>query len=108
MSARQLRHLHAWHVPMEMMKNYMQHHRADPEVFIDFTTYYRRNELKYATPAYGGLLNGPTWQRFVQWWHTTMRTKVNKSPEEKETLKYELATYLDKDGWNYINGISRG
>ena len=37
-----------------------------------------------------------------------MRTRTNKSPEEKETLKYALATYLDKDGWNYINGISRG
>ena len=31
-----------------------------------------------------------------------------KSAEEKETLKYALATYLDGDGWNYVNGISRG
>ena len=37
-----------------------------------------------------------------------MRTNTNKSMEEKETLKYALATYLDQDGWNYINGISRG
>ena len=80
----------------------------DPDVFIDFTTHYRKNELKYATPAYGGLLNGPSWQRFVQWWHTTMRTKTQKSEEEKESLKYTLATYLDQDGWNYINGISSG
>ena len=86
----------------------MQRRRADPEVFIDFTTQYRRNELRHATPAYGGLLNGPTWQRFIRWWHTTMRTRTMKSAEEKETLKYALAMYLDKDGWNYINGISRG
>ena len=37
-----------------------------------------------------------------------MRTRSEKSLEEKEILKYTLATYLDKDGWNYINGISRG
>ena len=37
-----------------------------------------------------------------------MRTNTKKSAEEKETLKYALATYLDKDGWNYINGLSRG
>ena len=53
-------------------------------------------------------MNGPTWQRFIRWWHTTMRTNTKKSAEEKETLKYALATYLDKDGWNYINGLSRG
>ena len=90
------------------MTDYMNRHRADPEVYIDFTTYYRKNELKYATPAYGGLLNGPSWQRFVVWWHTTMRTNTQKSHEEKESLQWTLATYLDQDGWNYINGISRG
>ena len=37
-----------------------------------------------------------------------MRTSSSKSEEEKETLPYTLATYLDQDGWNYINGISRG
>ena len=37
-----------------------------------------------------------------------MRTKTKKSAEEKETLKYVLATYLDQEGWNYINGISGG
>ena len=108
MSERQLRHIHSWRVPMEMMENYITRRRTDPEVFIDFTTYYRKNELQYATPAYGGLLNGPTWQRFVQWWHTTMRTRTSKSREEQQSLKYTLATYLDQDGWNYINGISRG
>ena len=108
MSSGQLRHLHAWHIPKEMMENYIERHRADPEVFIDFTTQYRRNELMEAVPAYGGLMNGPTWQRFIRWWHATMRTNTKKSAEEKETLKYALATYLDKDGWNYINGLSRG
>ena len=108
MSNRQLRHLHSWHIPAEMMTDYRNRHRADPDVFIDFTTYYRRNELKYATPAYGGLLNGPSWQRFVVWWHTTTRTNTQKSAEEKESLKYMLATYLDQKGWNYINGISKG
>ena len=108
MSSSQLRHLHAWHVPMEFMHDYMGKHRADPDVFIDFTTQYRVNELEHATPAYGGLLNGPTWQRFVRWWQKTMRTRTHKSTEEQEKLKYVLATYLDKDGWNYINGISRG
>ena len=37
-----------------------------------------------------------------------MRTSSSKSEEEKETLQYTLATYLDQDGWNYINGISHG
>ena len=37
-----------------------------------------------------------------------MRTKTKNNAEEKETLKYVLATYLDQEGWNYINGISRG
>ena len=37
-----------------------------------------------------------------------MRTNTQKSAEEKKTLKYTLATYLDQDGWNYINGMSRG
>ena len=37
-----------------------------------------------------------------------MRTNTQKSEEEKNELKYTLATYLDQDGWNYINGISRG
>ena len=90
------------------MTDYMNRHRADPDVFIDFTTYYRKNELKYATPAYGGLLNGPSWQRFVVWWHRDMRTNTTKSLEEKESLKYALATNLDQEGWNYVNGISRG
>ena len=37
-----------------------------------------------------------------------MRTSTQKSLEEKDTLKYALATNLDQDGWNYVNGISRG
>ena len=37
-----------------------------------------------------------------------MRTNTQKSEEEKKELTYTLATYLDQDGWNYINGISRG
>ena len=86
----------------------MTKRRQDPDAFMDFTTCYRRNEVRYATPAYGGLLNGPSWQRFVVWWHTTTRTNTQKSAEEKESLKYTLATYLDQDGWNYVNGISRG
>ena len=108
MSSGQLRHLHAWHIPLEMMDKYSNQHREDPEVFMDFTTQYRANELRYATPAYGGILNGPTWQRFTRWWHNTMRTSTTKSEEEKESLRYGLATYLDQDGWNYINGVSRG
>ena len=108
MASRQLRYLHAWHIPMEMMNNYRRNHRDDPDVFMDFTAHYRRNELEYAMPAYGGLLSGPTWQRFVRWWHTTQRTKTHKSIEEQESLKYTLATYLDDEGWNYVNGISKG
>ena len=88
MSSRQLNHLQDWHIPVEAMKDYMKRHRADPEVYVDFTTYYRANELRNATPAYGGLLNGPSWSRFVQWWHKTKRTYTKKSAEEQESLKY--------------------
>ena len=28
--------------------------------------------------------------------------------DRAEALKYELACFLDEDGWNYINGISHG
>ena len=90
------------------MENYMKYHADDPEVFVDFTTFYRENELSDMYSAYGGLLNGPTWARFIRWWHRTNRTYVSTNPDRLKELKYELANYLDADGWNYINGISHG
>ena len=91
-----------------MMKNYTSQHRDDPEVFVDYSTYYRENELQAVSPAYGGILNGPTWARFVVWWHRTNRTYTTSNEDRAEALKYELACFLDEDGWNYINGISHG
>ena len=91
-----------------MMTNYTNAHRSDPEVFVDFTTYYRVNELQAVSPAYGGILNGPTWANFVVWWHRKNRTYTMMNEDRAEALKYELAGYLDEDGWNYINGISHG
>ena len=108
LNSNQLLHLHAWHIPKESMENYMKFHAEDPEVFVDFTTYYRESELTDMFSAYGGLLNGPTWARFIRWWHRTNRTYMSTNPERKRELQFELANYLDEDGWNYINGISHG
>ena len=75
---------------------------------MDFTTYYRQHELTEVYSAYGGLLNGPSRAMFVRWWHRTKRTYTSTNPERKKELTYELANYLDEDGWNYINAISHG
>ena len=108
MTSHQLLHFHSWHVPCEAMDNYMKAHTNDPEVYVDFTTFYRENELPEMYSAYGGLLNGPTWARFVRWWHREHRTYSSTNSERQKELKFELANYLDQDGWNYINGISHG
>ena len=104
----QLLHIHAWHIPKDAMENYMKYHVEDPDVYVDFTTYYREAELYGMYSAYGGLLNGPTWARFTRWWHRTNRTYTSTNPERAQELQFELANYLDEDGWNYINGISHG
>ena len=33
---------------------------------------------------------------------------MTTNPERKKELTFELANYLDEDGWNYINAISHG
>ena len=90
------------------MENYMECHAKDPEVFVDFTTFYRETELTDMYSAYGGILNGPIWARFVRWWHRTNRTYTTTNSERQKELQFELANYLDEDGWNYISGISHG
>ena len=66
LNSNQLLHLHAWHIPQNAMDHYMKQHYEDPEVYVGFTTYYRENELAQVYSAYGGLLNGPSWARFVR------------------------------------------
>ena len=58
--------------------------------------------------AYGGILNGPSWARFVRRWHTTNRAYTRTNTKRQKDLRHALANYLDEDGWNYINGISHG
>ena len=108
LNTNQLLHLHAWHIPQGAMDYYMKNYQKDQEVYSDFTTYYREQELMQASPAYGGILNGPSWARFVQWWHRTNRTYTISNPERQKELKSELANFLDEDGWNYITAISHG
>ena len=45
LNSNQLLQLHAWHIPQNAMDHYMKQHYEDPEVYVDFTTYYRENEL---------------------------------------------------------------
>ena len=104
----QLLHLHAWHIPQGAMDYYMKNYQVDQDVYSDFTTYYRENELMQAYPAYGGILNGPSWARFVRWWHRTNRTYTTSNFDRQKELKSELVNFLDEDGWNYINAISHG
>ena len=104
----QLLHLHAWHIPQGAMDYYVKNYKEDQDVYCDFTTYYREKELAQAYPAYGGILNGPSWARFVRWWHRTNRTYTTSNFERQKELKSELANFLDEDGWNYINAISHG
>ena len=33
---------------------------------------------------------------------------MTTNPEKQKELTFELANYLDEDGWNYINAISHG
>ena len=88
LNANQLLHLHSWHIPQDAMGNYMGMHSDDPDVYVDFTTYYRENELAQVYSAYGGLLNGPSWARVVRWWHGTNRTYTSTNPERKKELTY--------------------
>ena len=77
-------------------------------VYCDHSTYYREEELPVCEPAWGGLLTGPSWNRFIVWWHRNYRTAGNYSADEKIERGYRITRYFEKETWDYVHSISHG
>ena len=104
----QVRHMQAWCVPKTMMTNLSNKYNADAEMYCDHSAYYRESELPHCKPAWGGLLSGPSWNRFVVWWHENYRMVNLYSEAEKMEKGYRITKLFENETWEYVHGISHG
>ena len=77
----QLRHFQSWCIPRTLLKDLETKVERDQEFYFDHSTYYRESELYLVEKAWGGILSGPVWNRFLVWWHTNYRLKMGDYDE---------------------------
>ena len=60
--------------------------------------------------AWGGILTGDSWNRFVSWWHTNYRHNVQGDYDEEEKLRrgFSITKWFENDTWNWVHTISSG
>ena len=63
-----------------------------------------------AERAWGGILTGTSWNRFVSWWHTNYRLNVQGDYDEDAKLRrgFSITKYFENETWDWIHTISSG
>ena len=90
------------------MEELSENFDKDSEVYCDHSTYYREEELQLCEAAWGGLLKGPSWNRFLIWWHRNYRAAGNYTEAEKVERGYRITRYFEKETWDHVQTMSYG
>ena len=53
-------------------------------------------------------MTGPSWNRFVGWWHRNYRTEGNYTEDEKVEQGYQITRYFENETWENILTMSYG
>ena len=104
----QAKRMQAWCVPKTMMTSLSKMYNADAEMYCDHSAYYRETELMLCQPAWGGLLSGPSWNRFVVWWRKNYRMVNVYTEADKFEKGYRITKLFENETWEYMHGISHG
>ena len=100
----------AWNIPKQLWRNLEEKLDNDAEVYCDHSTYYREEELYLVSRAWGGILSGPSWNRFVSWWHYNYRHNVQGDYDEDAKMRrgFSITKFFENETWDWIHTISYG